>query len=308
MKHAAYSCSFFTHASWFAFLLLFCRYRWVHESRHLQSDLHQPEGRVQVWMPQRLSDGSDHRRLQGCWWVSSWVNLFKKFHLNILIIFLSILLALPLSGSRSLDNTVFCIPRAKQKIWCLVKYCGDGSRLLISSNSLSWPLRSCRNSPEQCKLGLFWKIMVKYHLHGRKDISGYIHVLGGGSGVTLMLTCVTVHKWRRLSSTDPKTWICPSWSKIEPHLLLLFTNGCIQCVWAAVALDDTEPLQIADVTELAASCLIRVMTFGVRMICCQTEKHLVIHTQCLKTVWEKIVGVAFGLSSLITSSFEVLVD
>lgn len=75
-----------------------------------------------------------------------------------------------------------------------------------------------------------------------------------------------------------------------------------------MALDDTEPLQIADVTELAASCLIRVMTFGVRMICCQTEKHLVIHTRCLKTVWEKIVGVAFGLSSLITSSFEALVD
>lgn len=75
-----------------------------------------------------------------------------------------------------------------------------------------------------------------------------------------------------------------------------------------MALDDTELLQIADVTELAASCLIRVMTFGVRMICCQTEKHLVIHTVSEDSVWEKIVGVAFGLSLLITSSFEVLVD
>lgn len=43
-----------------------CRHQWVFEPWHLQSDLHQPEGRIQVWMSQRLPDGSDHRSLQGC--------------------------------------------------------------------------------------------------------------------------------------------------------------------------------------------------------------------------------------------------
>lgn len=56
-------------------LLCSCRCWRVCESRHLQSDLHQPEGRIQVWMSQRLPDGSHHRRLQGCWWAAALVCL-----------------------------------------------------------------------------------------------------------------------------------------------------------------------------------------------------------------------------------------
>lgn len=53
-----------------------CRHQWVSEPWYLQSDLHQPERRIQVRVSQWLPNGSNYRSLQSCWWVHGWAGLF----------------------------------------------------------------------------------------------------------------------------------------------------------------------------------------------------------------------------------------
>lgn len=62
--------SHFPYLPWVCLSLSVCRHRRVSEPWHLQSDLHQPERGIQMWMPQRLPNGSNHRSLQSCWWES----------------------------------------------------------------------------------------------------------------------------------------------------------------------------------------------------------------------------------------------